>query len=200
MLALSRVQVSQLSLIRQLINITGSAKILLENAGNLNDILPEATPQLKKMLSNPTLTENAEKELEFIEKNNIKPIYIGEKKYPYRLFECGAAAAAGDGDLPLALGHSHLLAAPGTIVIAVILIFQLLEEQQKFPVLFIALINISGKATEDRNKHKSIGDSGEAKLNQRTGNQRSQQRKNKTCAENCHIQLVGTVTAHHKIA
>ena len=91
MLALSRVQVSQLSLIRQLINITGSAKILLENAGNLNDILPEATPQLKKMLSNPTLTENAEKELEFIEKNNIKPIYIGEKKYPYRLFECDDA-------------------------------------------------------------------------------------------------------------
>ena len=71
MLALSRVQVSQLSLIRQLINITGSAKILLENAGNLNDILPEATPQLKMMLSNPALIESAEKEMEFIEKNKI---------------------------------------------------------------------------------------------------------------------------------
>ena len=91
MLALSRVQVSQLSLIRQLIDITGSAKILLENAGNLNDILPEATPQLKNMLSNPALMESAEKEMEFIEKNKIKPIYIGEKEYPYRLFECDDA-------------------------------------------------------------------------------------------------------------
>ena len=67
MLALSRVQVSQLSLIRQLVDIAGSAKTLLENIDNLNDILPEATPQLKRMLSNPTLVESAEKEMEFIE-------------------------------------------------------------------------------------------------------------------------------------
>lgn len=91
MLALSRVQVSQLSLIRQLTEITGGAKTLLENAGNLNDILPEATPQLKKMLCNPALLENAEKEMDFIEKNKIKAIYIGEDDYPYRLKECDDA-------------------------------------------------------------------------------------------------------------
>ena len=91
MLALSRVQVSQLSLIRQLVEITGSAKTLLDNAGNLNDILPEATPQLKKMLCNPQLVESAEKEMEFIEKNKIKAIYIGENDYPYRLKECDDA-------------------------------------------------------------------------------------------------------------
>lgn len=91
MLALSRVQVSQLSLIRQLVDMTGSAKTLLENAGNLNDILPEATPQLKKMLCNPALIESAEREMEFIEKNRIKAIYIGENDYPYRLMECDDA-------------------------------------------------------------------------------------------------------------
>ena len=91
MLALSRVQVSQLSLIRQLVDIAGSAKTLLENIDNLNDILPEATPQLKRMLSNPTLVESAEKEMEFIEKNKIKAIYISERGYPYRLKECDDA-------------------------------------------------------------------------------------------------------------
>ena len=91
MLALSRVQVSQLSLIRQLVDITGSAKTLLENAGNLNDILPDATPQLKKMLCNPALIESAEKEMEFIKKNKIKAIHIGENDYPYRLRECDDA-------------------------------------------------------------------------------------------------------------
>lgn len=91
MLALSRVQVSQLSLIRQLTDIAGSAKTLLENAGNLNDILPEATPQLKKMLCNPALVEEAEKEMEFIERNEIRAIYIGEDDYPYRLKECDDA-------------------------------------------------------------------------------------------------------------
>ena len=91
MLALSRVQVSQLSLIRQLVEITGSAKTLLENTDNLNDILPEASLQLKKMLSNPALIKCAEREMEFIEKNNIKPIYIGENNYPYRLKECDDA-------------------------------------------------------------------------------------------------------------
>ena len=91
MLALSRVQVSQLSLIRRLIESVGGAKILIENSADLNDIIPEATPQLKKLLRDPSLLNTAEKELEFIEKNNIKPIYWGSQEYPYRLSECDDA-------------------------------------------------------------------------------------------------------------
>lgn len=38
------------------------------------------------------------------------------------LYELLPAFGTGDGDLSLSFGHSHLLAAPGTIVITVILV------------------------------------------------------------------------------
>lgn len=91
MLALSRVQVSQLALMRRLVEITGSAKELLENAANIEDILPTATPRLKEILCDRTLIERANREMEFIEKKNIKLICLGDEEYPYRLAECSDA-------------------------------------------------------------------------------------------------------------
>ena len=88
MLALSRVQVPQLALIRELINIVGSAKELIENAGNIRDILPDANPRLAKIIGDSFLVERAMREMEFIEKNNIKLICFGDEAYPYRLAEC----------------------------------------------------------------------------------------------------------------
>ena len=69
MLALSRVQVPQLALLRQLVEEVGSAKELLENASNIQDILPDATPKLATMLADSSIVERAEREMEFIEKN-----------------------------------------------------------------------------------------------------------------------------------
>ena len=88
MLALSRVQVPQLALLRQLIEEVGSAKELLENASNIQDILPDATPKFAAMLSDRSLVEQAEREMEFIEKSGIKLLCIGDADYPYRLAEC----------------------------------------------------------------------------------------------------------------
>ena len=91
MLALSRVQVPQLALIRELIGIVGSAKELLENAGNIGDIVPGASPRLRQLLCDRTIVELAEKEMEFIESKGIKLICFGDEAYPCRLAECADA-------------------------------------------------------------------------------------------------------------
>lgn len=88
MLALSRVQVPQLALVRELIERVGSAKELVENACNICDILPEANPRLAGIIGDSHLVELAEREMEFIEKNGIKLICFGDDAYPYRLAEC----------------------------------------------------------------------------------------------------------------
>ena len=91
MLALSRVQVPQLALIRELIETVGSAKELLENGDNIGDIVPEASPRLRQLLCDRSLVEHAEKEMEFIESKGINLICYGDGEYPCRLAECADA-------------------------------------------------------------------------------------------------------------
>ena len=91
MLALSRVQVSQLALIRELIETVGSAKELLENADNIGDIVPGASPRLRELLCDRSLVELAEREMEFIESKGIKLICYVDEAYPCRLAECADA-------------------------------------------------------------------------------------------------------------
>ena len=91
MLALSRVQVPQLALIRELIETVGSAKELLENGDNIGDIVPEASPRLRQLLCDRSLVEHAEREMEFIESKGIKLICYGDEAYPCRLAECADA-------------------------------------------------------------------------------------------------------------
>ncbi len=114
MLALSRVQVTQLVLIRELIGIAGSAKTLLDNADNIQDILPEASPKLSVILADKSLIELAEREMEFIEKNGIRLICMGDEAYPYRLAECADAPlvlhSMGNADL----NAKHIVSIVGT--------------------------------------------------------------------------------------
>ena len=91
MLALSRVQVPQLALIRELIETVGSAKELLENGANIGDIVPGASPRLRELLCDRSLVELAEKEMEFIESKGITLICFGDEAYPCRLAECADA-------------------------------------------------------------------------------------------------------------
>ncbi len=91
MLALSRVQVPHLALIRELIETVGSAKELLENGANIGDIVPGASPRLRELLCDRSLVELAEKEMEFIESKGIKLICFGDEAYPCRLAECADA-------------------------------------------------------------------------------------------------------------
>lgn len=91
MLALSRVHVAHLALLRQLVDAAGSAKELLENASSIQDILPGASPRLGTILSDDSLIDRAEQEAEFIEKNGIKLVCLGDEAYPCRLAECNDA-------------------------------------------------------------------------------------------------------------
>ena len=113
-------------------------------------------------------------------------------------YELFPTFGTGDGDLSFSLGNSHLLMASGTIVIAMILILDLLEEEQEFSVFLIALIDISGKAAENSEEHQHICNQSAGKLCNRAGKQRSQQRKSKACTEDCHIESVCAVAAGHK--
>lgn len=110
MLALSRVQVPQLAIIRELIAAVGSAKELLENV----DDIPELSPRLRELLCDRSLVELAEKEMGFIESKNIKLICLGDKEYPYRLAECSDAPlvlhSLGNADL----NARHIVSIVGT--------------------------------------------------------------------------------------
>lgn len=114
MLALSRVQTSQLALFRHLIEEIGSAKELIENADCIRDIIPDAGPRIAAILGNRQLVELAEREMEFIEKNSIKLICIGDDSYPYRLAECNDAPlvlySMGNADL----NAKHIVSIVGT--------------------------------------------------------------------------------------
>ncbi|MBR4967469.1 MAG: DNA-processing protein DprA [Bacteroidaceae bacterium] len=114
MLALSRVQVPQLALIRELIDSVGSAKELLENATNIGDIVPGATPRLRQLLCDRSLVELAEKEMEFIASKGIKLVCFGDEAYPCRLAECADAPlvlhSLGNADL----NARHIVSIVGT--------------------------------------------------------------------------------------
>lgn len=114
MLALSRVHTSQLALIYRLIETVGSAKELIENAGNIQDILPDANPRLAGIIGDVSHIELAEREMEFIEKNSIKIVCRGDEDYPYRLAECDDAPlvlhSMGNADL----NAKHIVSIVGT--------------------------------------------------------------------------------------
>ena len=57
----------------------------------------------------------------------------------------------------------------GTVIIAVFLIFDFLEEKQEFSVFLITLINISGKAAENGNDHHPVGNCGASQLENSAG-------------------------------
>ncbi len=114
LLALSKVQATQLAVIHSLIEEVGSAKELIENAGNIKDIVPEAGSRLCDLLNDESLIVNAEKEIEFIEKNNIRLICKGDKDYPYRLAECNDAPLVLHGMGNADLNAKHIVSIVGT--------------------------------------------------------------------------------------
>ena len=93
-LALSRVQVHNPALVRQIIDAAGSAKDLFDNLPYVNDFLPNISPALVEELKSPAIMERAKREMDFISSNGIKLTCIGDDNYPARLFECCDAPIA----------------------------------------------------------------------------------------------------------
>lgn len=63
---------------------------------------------------------------------------------------------AGDADLALSPGNSHLLAAAGAVVIAMLPVGQLLFPQQKPVVFLIPLIGVPGEGAEQTVAQKTV--------------------------------------------
>ena len=93
------------------------------------------------------------------------------------LYEFLPAFGTGNGNLAFSLRHSHLLVTPGTVVITVILVFQLLEKEKELAVFFVAFVDISGQGPENGQKHENIGNCGKQQLYGVNGNQRGQEGK-----------------------
>lgn len=101
-LALSRVQAQNPALLRQIMDIAGSAKELFDNLDYINDILPGVSPTLVAALRDKSIVERALREMEFVQKNGIKLTCLNDSDYPARLFECSDAPIAlySLGDVP----------------------------------------------------------------------------------------------------
>ncbi len=113
-LALSRVQVQNPALLRQIMDAAGSAKELFENIDYINDILPGISPTLVAALRNRSIMERAKRELDFVQEKGIKLTCLNDSDYPSRLFECPDAPIAlySLGDIPF--NAKHILSIVGT--------------------------------------------------------------------------------------
>ena len=116
------------------------------------------------------------------------------------LHEALFALGAGDGNLALSPGNPDHLTALGAVVITVLPILQPIKKLEELPVLLIALVGIAGEAAVQRPDHQTIGNSRQQQVHLHGIHKSTDQAGCKTCAKNCHIQLVGSVTADHKIA
>ena len=67
------------------------------------------------------------------------------------------ALGAGDGDLALASGNTNHLTALGAIKVAVLAVFQPVEELEELPVLLIPGIGIFGQSPADSPNHQAVG-------------------------------------------
>jgi DNA processing protein len=73
---------------RKLIKEAGSAKGVFQLTRASLENIPGIGPQLSASLRAPSLLEKAARELEFIQKYQIAPLFLNDLEYPKRLKEC----------------------------------------------------------------------------------------------------------------
>ena len=91
LLALTKVRGVNAALLLQILEVAGSASQLFANIGNIHDMFPGASAKLIESLSDRSIFECAEKELEFTTSKGIRIISYNSDEYPYRLKECSDA-------------------------------------------------------------------------------------------------------------
>ncbi|MCC8147006.1 MAG: DNA-processing protein DprA [Bacteroidales bacterium] len=73
---------------RQVIETFGDASFLFKEKKRLLERIPGISRKILSEIHQPDLLKRAEKEIQFIEKNKITPLFITDKDYPYRLKDC----------------------------------------------------------------------------------------------------------------
>ena len=108
------------------------------------------------------------------------------------------ALGAGDGDLALASGNTNHLTALGAVIVAVLTVFQPVEELEEFPVFLIPGIGIPGKAAVNGPDHQAIGNGGKEQIDPGILKERRDQASYQAGAQNRHIQPVGAIATRHE--
>ena len=73
----------------QLYQTLGSSKDVYDHRNNIDDVIPDATPRLREAMKNwDNALHRAAAEMEFVTKNNIRVLTLGDADYPQRLSEC----------------------------------------------------------------------------------------------------------------
>lgn len=73
---------------KNLIAYCGSAEAVFKEKKNTLLKIPEVGEIVSESITTQNVLERAEQEIEFIEKNNITPLFFLDKKYPLRLKQC----------------------------------------------------------------------------------------------------------------
>ena len=73
----------------QLYQTLGSSKLVYDHRNDIGDVISDATPRLREALKHwDDALHRAAAEMEFITKNNIRALTLGDADYPQRLCEC----------------------------------------------------------------------------------------------------------------
>ena len=73
----------------QLYQTLGSSKAVYDHRNDIGEVIPDATPRLREAMKNwDDALHRAAAEMEFVTKNNIRVLTLGDPDYPQRLSEC----------------------------------------------------------------------------------------------------------------
>ena len=73
----------------QLYQTLGSSKAVYDHHNDIGDVMPDSTPRLREAMKNwDNALHRAAAEMEFVTKNSICVLTIGDADYPQRLCEC----------------------------------------------------------------------------------------------------------------
>ena len=88
-IALTRMTGFNQQMALQLYQTLGSGKAVYDHRHDLGDVMPAAAPRLRAAMKNwDDALHRAAAEMEFVTKNNIRVLTLGDDDYPRRLSEC----------------------------------------------------------------------------------------------------------------
>ena len=88
-IALTRMTGFNQQMALQLYQALGSSQAVYDYRNDIGDVVPEATPRLRESMKHwDDALHRAAAEMEFVTKNNIRVLTIGDTDYPQRLCEC----------------------------------------------------------------------------------------------------------------
>ena len=88
-IALTRMTGFNQQMALQLYQALGSGKAVYDHRHDIGDVVPDTTPRLREAMKNwDDALHRAAAEMEFVTKNSIRVLTLGDEDYPRRLCEC----------------------------------------------------------------------------------------------------------------